>query len=165
MLGKIIGGGLPAAAFGGRGDLMERLAPLGAVYQAGTLSGNPLAMAAGLATLDAARPSPGPTSGSSASRARARGRACARARPATTPVTLNRVGSMLTLFFSAGPVTTTPSARGATPSASAAFFRAALDGGVYLPPSQFEARFVSLAHGQREVEQVVAAAEAFFHQG
>jgi glutamate-1-semialdehyde 2,1-aminomutase len=162
VLGKIVGGGMPAAAFGGRGDLMERMAPLGAVYQAGTLSGNPLAMAAGLATLTRlARPE----TYEDLERISASLEAGLRRVSDGQPVTLNRVGSMLTLFFSADPVTDYDSARRSDLERFGAFFRAALDGGVYLPPSQFEACFVSLAHGPREVEQVVAAAEAFFHQG
>jgi glutamate-1-semialdehyde 2,1-aminomutase len=162
VLGKIVGGGMPAAAFGGRGDLMERMAPLGAVYQAGTLSGNPLAMAAGLATLTRlARPE----TYEDLERISASLEAGLRRVFDGHPITLNRVGSMLTLFFAADPVTDYGSARRSDLARFGAFFRASLDGGVYLPPSQFEACFVSLAHGPREIEQVVAAAEAFFHQG
>jgi glutamate-1-semialdehyde 2,1-aminomutase len=159
VLGKIVGGGMPAAAFGGRGDLMERMAPLGAVYQAGTLSGNPLAMAAGLATLTRlARPE----TYEDLERISASLEAGLRRVFDGHPITLNRVGSMLTLFFAADPVTDYGSARRSDLARFGAFFRASLDGGVYLPPSQFEACFVSLAHGPREIEQVVAAAEAFF---
>jgi glutamate-1-semialdehyde 2,1-aminomutase len=159
VLGKIVGGGMPAAAFGGRGDLMEQLAPLGAVYQAGTLSGNPLAMAAGLATLTRlARPG----TYEELERTSAALEAGLRRASSGHPVTLNRVGSMLTLFFTAGPVTDYETARASDLERFAAYFRAALDGGVYLAPSQFEAAFVSLAHGTREIDQVVAAAEAFF---
>jgi glutamate-1-semialdehyde 2,1-aminomutase len=162
VLGKIVGGGMPAAAFGGRGDLMERMAPLGAVYQAGTLSGNPLAMAAGLATLTRlARPE----TYEDLERISAGLEAGLRRVSDGQPVTINRVGSMLTLFFSADRVTDYESARRSDLERFGAFFRASLEGGVYLPPSQFEAGFVSLAHGPREIEQVVAAAEAFFHQG
>ncbi|HEY3613337.1 MAG TPA: glutamate-1-semialdehyde 2,1-aminomutase [Gaiellales bacterium] len=160
VLGKIIGGGMPAAAFGGRGDLMEQLAPLGAVYQAGTLSGNPLAMAAGLATLTRlARPG----TYEELERTSADLEAGLRRASAGHPVTINRVGSMLTLFHTPGPVTDYESARTSDLERFAAYFRASLEGGVYLAPSQFEAGFVSLAHGPREIEQVVAAAEAFFH--
>jgi glutamate-1-semialdehyde 2,1-aminomutase len=159
VLGKIVGGGMPAAAFGGRGDLMERLAPLGAVYQAGTLSGNPLAMAAGLATLTRLGR---PDTYDQLERTSADLEAGLRRVSAGHPVTLNRVGSMITLFFTPGPVTDYVSAKTSDLERFGAFFRAALDGGVYLAPSQFEAGFVSLAHGPREIEQVVAAAEAFF---
>jgi glutamate-1-semialdehyde 2,1-aminomutase len=159
VLGKIVGGGMPAAAFGGRADVMEQLAPLGAVYQAGTLSGNPLAMAAGLATLTRlARPG----TYEQLERTSADLEAGLRRVSAGHPVSLNRVGSMLTLFFTAGPVTDYDTARASDLERFGAFFRAALDGGVYLAPSQFEAGFVSLAHGPREIEQVVSAAEAFF---
>jgi glutamate-1-semialdehyde 2,1-aminomutase len=159
VLGKIVGGGMPAAAFGGRGDLMERLAPIGAVYQAGTLSGNPLAMAAGLATLTRlARLD----TYEQLERVSADLEAGLRRAAHGHAISLNRVGSMLTLFFTAGPVTDYETARRSDLERFGAFFRAALDGRVYLAPSQFEAGFVSLAHGPREVEQVVAAAEAFF---
>jgi glutamate-1-semialdehyde 2,1-aminomutase len=155
VLGKIVGGGLPAAALGGRGDVMERLAPLGDVYQAGTLSGNPLAMAAGLATLTRLaeagvyeRLERTAADVEDALREAARGE----------PVTLNRVGSMLTLFFSPEPVRDFAGARACDLERFAAFFRGMLASGVYLPPSQFEAAFVSLAHGPRETRSIADAA-------
>jgi glutamate-1-semialdehyde 2,1-aminomutase len=159
VLGKIIGGGLPAAAFGGRGDVMERLAPDGDVYQAGTLSGNPLAMAAGLATLARLGEAAVYERLEDTSDALERG---LRAAAGDAPVTINRVGSMLTLFFSPGPVTDYASARTSDTERYAAYYRAALDGGVYLAPSQFECTFISLKHTKRDVARVVEAARAFF---
>jgi glutamate-1-semialdehyde 2,1-aminomutase len=155
-LGKVVGGGLPAAAYGGRRDLMERVAPAGPVYQAGTLSGNPLAMAAGLATLDVlARPG-------TWERAEAFARNLAeaierRAREAGIALTVQRVGTMLTPFFSGSPVRDFAAARATDRAAYNAFFHAMLDGGVYLPPSAFEAAFTSAIHGEAELAAVEAA--------
>ena len=155
-LGKVVGGGLPAAAYGGRRDLMERVAPAGPVYQAGTLSGNPLAMAAGLATLDVlARPG-------TWERAEAFARSVAeaierRAGEAGVPVTVQRVGTMLTPFFTAAPVRDFTAARRTDRAAYNGFFHAMLDGGVYLPPSAFEAGFTSAIHGEAELAAVEAA--------
>ena len=159
-LGKIIGGGLPVGAYGGRRQIMSEVSPLGGVYQAGTLSGNPLAVAGGLAAL----------------RALADRRAYARletlgarleqglragADKAGVPLTINRVGSMLTAFFCATPVTDYASARKADTARYARFFSAMLERGMYLAPSQFEAAFVSLAHSDADVEAAArAAAEA-----
>jgi glutamate-1-semialdehyde 2,1-aminomutase len=155
-LGKVVGGGLPAAAYGGRRDLMERIAPAGPVYQAGTLSGNPLAMAAGLTTLDIlGRPG-------TWERAEffARGVAVAierRAQEAGVPVTVQRVGTMLTPFFSASPVADFAAARRTDRAGYNAFFHAMLEGGVYLPPSAFEAAFTSAVHGDAELAAIEAA--------
>jgi len=158
-LGKVIGGGLPAAAYGGRAELMDRVAPAGEVYQAGTLSGNPLAMRAGLETL-ALLDEPGAYE-SLERQAAALGQVLvAAAEEARVPATLNRVGSMLTLFFTAGPVTDLASAALADTGRFATFFHRMLKRGVHLPPSQFEALFVSLAHGEREIEHTAAAARA-----
>ena len=155
-LGKIIGGGLPVGAYGGRRDLMERVAPLGGVYQAGTLSGNPLAVSAGLATLRAL--------GDPAVYARleALGAALERgiraaAAAAGVPVTVNRVGSMLTTFFTEGPVTDYASARRSDTARYARYFHAMLERGVFLAPSQFEAAFVSLAHDEADIAAAAAA--------
>ncbi|MBX6340917.1 MAG: glutamate-1-semialdehyde 2,1-aminomutase [Thermomicrobiaceae bacterium] len=156
-LGKIIGGGLPCAAYGGRRDLMEQVAPLGPVYQAGTLSGNPLAMAAGLATLDVLA-EPGSYERLDALAGRLADGLRAAAREAGVPATVNRVGSMLTAFFTDGPVTDYDSAVRADTDAYAAFHRAMLRRGVYLAPSQFEATFLSLAHREEDVDRTVAAA-------
>jgi glutamate-1-semialdehyde 2,1-aminomutase len=155
-LGKVVGGGLPAAAYGGRRDLMERVAPAGPVYQAGTLSGNPLAMAAGLATLDVlARPG---TWGRAEAFARNLAEAIERrAREAGIALTVQRVGTMLTPFFSGSPVRDFAAARATDRAAYNAFFHAMLDGGVYLPPSAFEAAFTSAIHGEAELAAVEAA--------
>jgi glutamate-1-semialdehyde 2,1-aminomutase len=158
-LGKILGGGLPAAAYGGRADIMATVAPEGPVYQAGTLSGNPLAMAAGAALLDLlARPGAYETLEARSARLEEGLRRAAR--EAGVPATLNRVGSMITLFFCAGPVTDYATAKASDTRAFGRFFHAMLDRGVYLPPAQFEAAFVSLAHGEAEIDATVAAAGA-----
>jgi len=158
-LGKIIGGGLPCAAFGGRADVMEFLAPLGSVYQAGTLSGNPLAMAAGIATLnhliDHEEDVYGGLEKTTAVIADGVGMV---AREAGVPMTVNRTGSMFTWFFTPHPVTDFSSAATSDTVAFGRFHRAMLDAGVWLPPSQFEAAFVSTAHGQAEVGMVLEAA-------
>jgi glutamate-1-semialdehyde 2,1-aminomutase len=160
-LGKVIGGGLPVGAYGGRRAIMETVAPAGPVYQAGTLSGNPLAVAAGLACLKAlGRPGTYERL-ESVARALTDG-LVAEARTAGVPVTLNRVGSMWTLFFTGEPVFDYPSAKRADVKRFGRFFHALLDRGVYLPPSQFEAAFVSLAMGEREVEHTLAAARQAF---
>jgi len=155
-LGKIIGGGLPVGAYGGPRDLMSKVAPLGVVYQAGTLSGNPLAVAAGLATLRALED---PAAYDRLDRLGAlfqRGITEAAA-AAGIPVTVNRVGSMLTAFFSDGPVTDYASARRADTARYARFFHGMLERGVYLAPSQFEAAFVSLAHSEQDLETAARA--------
>lgn len=160
-LGKVIGGGLPVGAYGGRRDLMSMVAPAGPVYQAGTLSGNPLAMVAGLTTLRLLR-KPGVYEQLEATSAALVEGLAGVARRAGTAVTINRVGSMFTSFFCEGPVTSYASARQAETGRYAKFFSAMLDGGVYLAPSQFEAAFVSTAHGPDEVAATVAAAERAF---
>jgi glutamate-1-semialdehyde 2,1-aminomutase len=156
-LGKIIGGGLPVGAYGGSRAVMSRVAPLGPVYQAGTLSGNPLAVAAGLATLRAL--------GDAAvyPRLEALGAALegglrAAAEKAGVPLTVNRVGSMLTAFFCPGPVVDYAGARAADTARYARFFHAMLARGVYLAPSQFEAAFVSLAHTEGDLAAAAQAA-------
>lgn len=150
-LGKVIGGGLPAAAFGGSRDLMQQVAPDGPVYQAGTLSGNPLAMAAGLATLDVlARPGVWDAAARWAERA---SEAITRAAgEAGVTVTVQRVGTMFTPFFTGKPVRNFAEARAASREAYSGFFHAMLDAGVYLPPSAFEAAFSASAHGDPELE-------------
>jgi glutamate-1-semialdehyde 2,1-aminomutase len=153
-LGKIVGGGVPAAAFGGRADVMELLAPVGDVYQAGTLSGNPLAMAAGLATLEQLR-------AAGAYEQLERTGAELEAGLAGPGITVNRVGAMLTAFFTGGPVTDFATAAASDTSRYAAFHRHMLDRGIYLAPSQFEAMMPSLAHTQEAVEATVAAAREF----
>ena len=157
-VGKVVGGGLPAAAFGGRADIMSKLAPLGPVYQAGTLSGNPLAMAAGLATMELLR-RPGTYQRLEALSARLGDGLLAAAHAAGVPACLNRVGSMLTLFFTDGPVTDYATARTSDTRRFGHFFRGMRARGVSLPPSQFEAMFVSLALDDRDVDEICAAAQ------
>jgi glutamate-1-semialdehyde 2,1-aminomutase len=158
--GKVIGGGLPVGAFGGRREVMERIAPAGPVYQAGTLSGNPMAMAAGFATLEQL------TDASYARLEELSARLAAgleeAAKAAGVPVQVNRVGSMLTVFFSGEPVFDAASARKCDTKRFGRFFHAMLERGVYLPPSQFEAAFVSVAHTDDDVEHTVRAAREAF---
>jgi glutamate-1-semialdehyde 2,1-aminomutase len=157
-LGKIVGGGMPLAAFGGRRDLMSLIAPTGPVYQAGTLSGNPVSVAAGLATLGALREHPDAYDrlerlGSLAEEA-LREALCA----TRTRGTVNRVGSMLTLFLGVDRVRSYADAVRSDTSRFARYFRGMLEEGMYLPPSQFEAIFVSLAHEERHLEELGTAA-------
>ena len=156
-LGKIIGGGLPVGAYGGRRELMSNIAPLGGVYQAGTLSGNPLAVAAGLATLAALRTA-GVYERLEYLGARLEHGLREAARKTGVPMAINRVGSMLTAFFCEGPVTDYTSARRADTKRYATFFHGMLERGVYLAPSQFEAAFVSLAHGDADLDHAARAA-------
>ena len=162
-LGKIVGGGLPVGVFGGKRKYMDQLAPLGPVYQAGTLSGNPLAMAAGLATIGYLQ--------EHASEVYARIDATTRAvtqgvtheaTRAGVTTTTNRVGSMWTWFFTEGPVTNYEQAARSDAAAFGRFHRAMLDRGAWLPPSQFEAAFISLAHGDADVQATIAAARQAF---
>jgi len=158
-LGKVLGGGLPCAAFGGRAEVMDHLVPLGPVYQAGTLSGNPLAMAAGIATLKYLIEHEGEVYPQLERTTREIAEGVAKlARDASVPLTTNRVGSMFTWFFTAGPVTDFASASASDAAAFARFHRRMLEAGVWLPPSQFEAAFVSTAHGEAEVELILEAA-------
>jgi glutamate-1-semialdehyde 2,1-aminomutase len=162
-LGKIVGGGLPVGAFGGKRRLMDMLAPLGPVYQAGTLSGNPLAMAAGIAMVGylqehAAEVYPRLEA---TAKAVAEGVAAEAAR-AGVALTLNRVGSMWTWFFHRGPVTDYAQAARSDTAAFGRFHRLMLEQGVWLPPSQFEAAFLSTAHGEAEVAATIAAARSAF---
>jgi glutamate-1-semialdehyde 2,1-aminomutase len=158
-LGKILGGGLPCGAFGGRTEIMDMLAPLGPVYQAGTLSGNPLAMAAGIATLSYLKEHRGEVYPQleKLAAAVANGVAAVAAK-AGVPVAVNRVGSMFTWFFTPERVTDFASASSSDTAAYARFHRAMLEGGVWLPPSQFEAAFVSTAHTMDDVDTTIAAA-------
>ena len=163
-LGKIIGGGLPIGAYGGRREVLETVAPLGPVYQAGTLSGNPLSMAAGLATLaesTATRYRRLETFGREVERA-LRGWA---EEENARPFALNRVGSMLGLFFCEGPVDGPKSAMRSDRARYARFFHAALRGGVYLPPSALETTFLSFAHRRSEFERTERAFRSAFRAG
>ena len=163
LLGKVVGGGLPAAAYGGRADLMGRIAPEGPIYQAGTLSGNPLAMAAGLATLRALQ-RPGTYEALEArSRTLAEGLA-ERASAAGIPLSTAAVGGMFGFFFHSGPVPDFEAAKRADGERFRLFFHALLDAGVYLPPSAFEACFVSLAHRPADIALTLAAAERAFRK-
>ena len=156
-LGKIIGGGLPVGAYGGRADVMKSVAPLGGVYQAGTLSGNPLAVAAGLATLRALA-DPAVYARLESLGARLESGLRDAAQKAGVRLTVNRVGSMLTAFFADGPVTDYASARRADTARYGRYFHAMLDRGVFLAPSQFEAAFVSLAHTPADLDAAASAA-------
>lgn len=155
-LGKIVGGGMPLAVYGGRRDIMEKIAPLGAVYQAGTLSGNPTAVAAGIATLKILRETPSvygvldQKAAKIESAMRGKG------------WTVNRVGSLLSMFFTNGkPVTDYESAQTADTKAFAAYFSYMLESGIYVAPSQFEAMFVSAAHSDADIEKTCAAIRAY----
>jgi len=156
-LGKIIGGGLPVGAYGGREDLMRHVAPLGGVYQAGTLSGNPLAVAAGLATIRALGRADVYARLDGLGQRLADGLA-AGARAAGIGVTVNRVGSMLTAFFAVGPITDYARAKRSDTERYARFFHAMRERGVYFAPSQFEAAFVSLAHTDADIDATVKSA-------
>jgi glutamate-1-semialdehyde 2,1-aminomutase len=160
-LGKIIGGGLPVGAFGGRRELMETVAPLGSTYQAGTLSGNPLAMAAGAATLRVLA-EPGAYERLEALGARVEKGLRAAAGAAGRAVTINRVGPMLTMFFCEGPVRGFADAKAADTAAYAAYWRHMLESGIYIAPSQFEAAMISLALTDADLDKAAAAAAAWF---
>jgi len=162
-LGKIIGGGLPVGAYGGRREIMDLVAPLGPMYQAGTLSGNPLAMAAGCAQVkhlsehkQEIYPRLEKLSGELVEGV------AAAAKDAGVTLCHNRVGSMFTWFFTPGPVTDWDSASKSNTEAFGKFFRSMLDSGVYLPPSQYEAAFLGATHSHEDVQQTIAAAKQAF---
>jgi len=160
-LGKIMGGGLPVGAYGGKAELMNLVAPAGPVYQAGTLSGNPAAVAAGIATLDVLR-RPGVYEGLETRAQALTAGLSEAAKRAGVALAINRIGSVFTPFFCAGPVNDYASAKQSDTAAFGRFFGAMLDRGVYLPPSQFETGFVSTAHSERDVKDTIcAASEAF----
>jgi len=163
ILGKIAGGGLPLAAFGGRADVMEHLAPSGAVYQAGTLSGNPLAVAAALVALRRLR-DPAVYERLETAGARLEAGLREAAAGGAGAASVQRVGAMATLFFHPGPVRNFDEAAASDTERYAAFFRHLLERGVYLAPSQFEAMFLCTAHGDAEIERTVTAAESFFER-
>jgi glutamate-1-semialdehyde 2,1-aminomutase len=156
-LGKVIGGGLPVGAYGGRKDIMSKVAPVGPVYQAGTLSGNPLAVAAGLAMLRHLKAHP-----EIYEQLETRAAALCAAVPAG--VTVNRVGAMFTFFFHAGPVIDWESAKVSDTARFGRFFRAMLDRGIYMAPSQFEAAFLSAAHTGEDIAKTIAAAREAFEE-
>ena len=160
-LGKIIGGGLPVGAYGGRREIMDQLAPSGPVYQAGTLSGNPLAMAAGLATLRAAG-QPGFYDRLEELGGIWRRGMVEAARAGSQPFTVNQVGSMVSLFFTGGPVTDFGSAAASDTQAFEGFFWHMLSRGIYLAPSQYEAGFISTAHSEEDLRRTFEAASEWF---
>ncbi|HET7090233.1 MAG TPA: glutamate-1-semialdehyde 2,1-aminomutase [Anaerolineae bacterium] len=162
-LGKVIGGGLPVGAYGGRRDVMQMVAPTGPMYQAGTLAGNPLAMTAGIETLKEMQ-KPGMWETLEARSAQLAVGLSAAAEDAKVPVVLQRVGTMFTAFFTERPVVNWATAKTADTKQYAAYFRAMLERGVYLAPSQFEAGFMSAAHGGEEIGLTVQAAEKALKQ-
>jgi glutamate-1-semialdehyde 2,1-aminomutase len=159
--GKIIGGGLPVGAYGGPAEIIDLVAPVGPMYQAGTLSGNPLAMAAGISQLKQLREKKAEIYPrlEALSAKLVEGVACA-AKAAAVPLCFNRVGSMFTWFFNPGPVTDWNSSAQSDTSAFGRFFRAMLDAGMYLPPSQYEAAFLSAAHTEEDVQKTLEAAKS-----
>jgi glutamate-1-semialdehyde 2,1-aminomutase len=157
VLGKIVGGGLPVGAYGGRRDIMDHVLPAGKVFQAGTLSGNPLATAAGIATLKVLRDAP-PYERLEKLSARLASGLDAAATAAEVPHCVARVGSMLTLFFNPGPVTDWSSASRSNTARYARYFWNLIDRGVYMPCSQYEALFVSTAHTESDIDATIAAA-------
>ena len=162
-LGKIIGGGLPVGAYGGRREIMEMVAPLGPMYQAGTLSGNPLAVNAGVATLNALR-EPGVYQRLESLAAQLTDGLAEAAREAGVPVTVNRVGSMFTGFFNPGPVGNLAQVEESDSGKYARFFHGMLERGIYLAPSQYEAGFLSMAHTEDDLERTQAAVRDVFRE-
>jgi glutamate-1-semialdehyde 2,1-aminomutase len=156
-LGKIIGGGLPVGAYGGRAEIMDHVLPAGKVFQAGTLSGNPLATSAGIATLKILRDT-NPYPQLERLSARLADGLSEAARTAGVACTVGRCGSMMTLFFHPDPVTDWDVASRCDTRRYARFFRGLIDRGIYLPCSQYEAMFLSTAHTQQQIDQTVAAA-------
>jgi glutamate-1-semialdehyde 2,1-aminomutase len=159
VMGKIIGGGLPVAAYGGKREIMERVAPLGPVYQAGTLSGNPLAMRAGLAMLPKLQ-APGFYEDLNRKTLRLAEGLRSALRDAGVEGVVNVAGSLLTIFFSGGPIRDYGDAKKSNTATFGRFFQEMLRRGIFLPPSQFEALFVSAAHTNEEIDQTIAAARA-----
>src|SRR5258708_16309360 len=157
--GKIMGGGLPVGGYGGRAEIMEMIAPLGPVCQAGTRSGNPLAMAAGLATLNHLRSHPDIYERLEQRTVNLVNKVLEIAQNKGVPLSVNRVGSMFTWFFQAGDIHDWDSAARSDTEAFAKFHRAMLEQGIYLPPSQYEAIFVGAAHTEKDIEKTVAAAK------
>jgi len=162
-LGKIIGGGLPVGAYGGRRDIMEKIAPQGSVYQAGTLSGNPVAMAAGIATLKELK-KPGFYEALEEKGARIADGLKGAAQKAGIPVTMDRVGSVMGLFFTDIDVKNIDDAKTSNLDRFTAYWQKMLQQGIYLAPSQFEAMFVSSAHSNDTIDETIASAEAVFQE-
>jgi glutamate-1-semialdehyde 2,1-aminomutase len=160
-LGKIIGGGLPVGAYGGKREIMEKIAPLGGVYQAGTLSGNPLAMTAGMVTLELLK-SKKVYQDLEKKTTYLTEAISEKAEENGIPITINRGTGMFTLFFTAGPVRDYRTAKTSDTKRFAQFFIEMMEQGIYLPPSQFEAWFISLAHTQKQLDQTIEACETAF---
>ena len=160
--GKIIGGGLPVGAYGGKGELMDQVSPVGKVYQAGTLSGNPLAMAAGIATLETVDETSDLYEVLEARTERLERGLHEAAKGAGVPVTINRIGSMITVFFTSEPVTDFESASTTDTARFGRWFHSLLERGVYWPASAFEAAFFSYAHSEEDIDRIVAAAHESF---
>lgn len=160
-LGKVIGGGLPVGAYGGRREIMQMVAPVGPMYQAGTLSGNPLAMTAGIETLRALQ-EPGVWDGLEATGERLMSGLAAAAKGAGIPISHSRVGTMFGMFFVDGPVVDWPSASKSDTKRFGKYFQGMLEQGVYIAPSQFEAGFISTAHGAAEIDKTIQAAARVF---
>jgi glutamate-1-semialdehyde 2,1-aminomutase len=154
-LGKIVGGGMPLAAYGGRADIMNKIAPVGPIYQAGTLSGNPMAVSAGIAMLRYLKSHPDVYD-------IVESRAAQLTSNVPAGITVNRVGSMFTFFFTTEPVTDWESAKRADTGRFRQFFHWMLDRGIYMAPSQFEAGFLSAAHSEQDITRTVEAAQQYF---
>jgi len=163
ILGKIVGGGYPVGAYGGRADIMKKIMPAGPVFQAGTLSGNPVAMAAGVATLKELKENPPYAKLEQLSAAIEKGLRSA-ASEAGIPHQFNRVGSMWTLFFTPTPVVDLDTAKTSDPAYFGRFFWKMMDRGVYLPCSQYEAAFTSAAHTMTHVDATISAAREAFRE-
>ncbi|MCC6795930.1 MAG: glutamate-1-semialdehyde 2,1-aminomutase [Candidatus Hydrogenedentes bacterium] len=161
VLGKVIGGGLPVGAYGGSEEIMDRVSPVGPIYQAGTLSGNPLATAAGIATLDVLE-EPGVFNGVVETTTKLGAELGALAREAGVPVFQTQLGTMSCMFFHDGPIKSYSDATASDTKRYAKFFWGMLERGVYLAPSQYEAAFTSIAHGPSEIDQTLSAAKAAF---
>jgi glutamate-1-semialdehyde 2,1-aminomutase len=161
--GKIIGGGLPVGAYGGKASVMDNVSPVGKVYQAGTLSGNPLAMAAGIATLDLIRETKDLYEVLEARTAQLEHGLSQAATTANIPVTVNRIGSMITVFFTDQPVTDFASASATNSEHFKRWFHGLLERGVYWPASSYEAAFFSYAHSEQDIDAVIDAAVAAFN--
>jgi glutamate-1-semialdehyde 2,1-aminomutase len=162
-LGKIIGGGLPVASYGGRAEIMDRVAPLGPVYQAGTLAGNPLAMRAGIATLDQLS-APGLYERIEKLAATLVGKIRETIQAEKIPAQINSIGSLATLFFTPNPVNNYTDAKTSDTKRYTQYFRSMLEQGVFLAPSQFEASFVSVAHTESDIDFAAKAAQHSLHQ-
>jgi glutamate-1-semialdehyde 2,1-aminomutase len=161
-LGKIVGGGLPVGAYGGRAEIMDHILPAGKIFQAGTLSGNPLATSAGIATLKELRENP-PYQRLEAMGAKLEAGMAEAARQAGVPHALARVGSMLTLFFHPGPVSNWTQASRCDTKRFAHYFWGLIDRGIYMPCSQFEALFISAAHSDADIARTIDAVRQVLH--